>query len=59
MVRRELWQEVQFDEQLPEDGNDVVFAEALKAKGFTAIVIGAARLLHGVSSSRGVCRKVA
>lgn len=59
MVRRELWQEVQFDEQLPEDGNDVVFAEALKAKGFAAIVIGAARLLHGVSSSRGVCRKVA
>ncbi|MFS6818412.1 glycosyltransferase [Synechococcus lacustris Tous-12m] len=59
MVRRELWQEVQFDEHLPEDGNDVVFAEALKAKGFAAIVIGAARLLHGVSSSRGVCRKVA
>ncbi len=59
MVRRELWQEVRFDEQLPEDGNDVVFAEALKARGFASIIIGAARLLHGVSSSRGYHRKVA
>jgi len=56
MVRRELWQEVQFDEHLPEDGNDVAFACSSRELGFQSLLLGAARMLHGVSSSRGVCR---
>jgi GT2 family glycosyltransferase len=56
MVRRELWQQVPLDEGLPEDGNDVAFACSLRELGFQSLLLGAARMLHGVSSTRGVCR---